>query len=263
MPLADVPTKPPSAALFKSGVFSLPPAEPTLVTSRGRPPSAKGRSRPDSRSSSHSPISKTFTRPTTEPPVVVRDGLYKLQPLPAIGDSRQNHSEHSNSYSSDIEVSSTYSSSLEATSSSNLLSFSSFTNMQHIHEPVIKERRSSQEQCSLHRTFRVSEISKTLPSKLSTDVKQKRTVLPEPAPDEPGSVVLAIKLPDGARLERRFRQTDLLADVMLVAQDYSPQPLPPCELCTNDVPKKLLTDYGMTLKQAGLSVRTMLILSEL
>lgn len=261
--MAGDPTKPPSAALFKSGVFSLPPAEPPLVTSRGRPPSAKGRSRPSSRSSSDSPISKTFTESATEPPVVVRDGLYKLQPLPAIGDSRQHHSEYSNSYDSAIEMSSTYSSSLEATSSSNLLSFSSFTNIQHIHEPVIKARKSSQEECSLNRTFRVSEVSKTLPSKLSIDVKQKRTVPPEPASDEPGCVVLAIKLPDGTRLERRFRQTDLLADVLLVAQEHSPRPLPPCELCTNDVPKKLLTDYGMTLKQAGLSVRTMLILGEL
>jgi len=34
-------------------------------------------------------------------------------------------------------------------------------------------------------------------------------------------------------------------------------------LFTSDVPKKLLTDYSLTLQEAGLSVRTMLILSEL
>ena len=259
VPLADDLMKPPSAALFKSGVFSLPPAEPPLVTSRGRPPSAKGRSRPTSRSSSHSPIRKTFTGPTTESPVMVRDGLYKLQPLPAICNSRQNYTEHSISDDSSIEVSSTYSSSLEATSSTHLLSFSSFA---HIHEPVIKARKSSQEH-TLYRPFRVSEISETLPSKLSIDVKKKRDIPPTPPSDELDCVVLAIKLPDGTRLERRFRQTDLLADVLLVAQDSCPQPLPPCELCTNDIPKRLLTDYGMTLKQAGLTVRTMLILSEL
>lgn len=263
--LADEPMKPPSAALFKSGLFSLPPAEPPLVTSRGRPPSAKGRSRPTSRSSSQSPVRTSSTGSTGEP-VVMRDGFHKLQPLPAIGSSRQEHTqagEYSISDDSAIEMCSNYSSSLEATSSSHLLSINNFTNLQHIHEPVIKARKSSQEEHALHRTFRVSEISETLPSKLSVAMKKKRNVPPEPPSDEPNCVVLAIKLPDGTRLERRFRQTDLLADVMLVAQHHSPQPLPACELSTNDVPKRLLTDYGMSLQQAGISFRTMLILSEL
>lgn len=264
MLLTDELTRPPSPALFKSGLFSLPPAEPPQVTSRGRPPSAKGRSRPASRSSSHSPIRKVSKGPTLEP-VVLRDGFHKLQPLPAIGSVRQEHTqtgEYSISDDSAIEMSSNYSSSLETTSSSHLLSTNSFVNIHHFHEPVIKARKSSQEEHAPHRGFRVSEISKTLPSKLSIDVKKKRRVPPEPSSGEPDCVVLAIKLPDGTRLERRFRQTDLLADVMLVAQQHSPQPLPACELSTNDVPRRILTDYGMTLQQAGLSVRTMLILTE-
>ena len=256
-------TKPPSPALFKSGIFSLPPAEPPRVTSRGRPPSAKGRSRPSSRSSSHSPT----RRVSTVEPFVLRDGFHKLQPLPAIGAVKQDQSlvsEYSISDDSAIEMSSNYFSSLETTSSPHLLSTNSFVSMHHMHEPIIKARKSSQEEHSLHRTFRVSEVSETLPSKLSIDVKKMRSVPPpEPSPEEPNCVLLAIKLPDGSRLERRFRHTDLLADVMLVAQHHCPQPLPPCELSTNDVPKRLFTDYGMTLQQAGLSIRTMLILSEL
>lgn len=267
MLVADEPMKPPSAALFKSGLFSLPPAEPPLVTSRGRPPSAKGRSRPTSRSSSHSPVRKT-SKGSKESSVVGQDSFHKLQPLPAIGNGRYNIRDHtavgeySISDDSAIDMSSNNSSSLETTSSSHLLSISSFANIQHIHEPVIKARKSSQEEHILHKTFRVSEIMATLPSKLSIDTK-KKTITPEPSLDEPNCVVLAIKLLDGTRVERRFRQTDLLADVMLVAQHHSPQPLPACELSTNDVPKRLLSDYGMTLQQAGLSVRTMIILSEL
>ena len=263
--MTDELTSTPSPALFRSGLFSLPPAEPPQVTSRGRPPSAKGRSRPASRSSSHSPTRKVFKGPAVEP-VVLRDGFHKLQPLPAIGSIRQEHTQvgdYSVSDDSAIEMSSNYSSSLETTSSSHLLSTNSFANIYHFHEPVIKARKSSQEEHILHRAFRVSEISETLPSKLSINMKKKRKVPSEPSSDEPGCVVLAIKLPDGTRLERRFRQTDLLADVMLVAQHHSPQPLPPCELSTNDVPRRLLTDYGITLQQAGLSVRTMLIITEL
>lgn len=265
--VVDESKKPPSTALFKSGVFSLPPAEPAPVTSRGRPPSAKGRSRPTSRSSSHSPTRKASKQFVPEPPAVVQDGFHKLQPLPAIGNnSRHNHT-HAGDYSSisddsAIEMSSNYSSSLETTSSSQLLSANHLTSIQHIHEPIIKARKSSQEERILHRSFQVSRISETLPSKLSIDVKPKKLPL-EPSPDEPNCVMLAIKLPDGTRFERLFRQTDLLADVMLVAQHHTHQQLPPCELSTNDVPKRLLTDYGMTLQQAGLSVRTMLILSEL
>lgn len=259
------PKKPPSAALFKSGVFSLPPAEHPPVTSRGRPLSAKGRSRPTSCSSPHSPARKNSKESTADLPTTMQGGFHKFQPLPAIG-GRQDHTlvgDYSISDDSAIEMSSNYSSSLETTSSSQLLSSNGFGNIQHFHEPVIKARKSSHEEHTLHRTFRVSEISKTLPSKLSIGTKKKRTMPIEPSADEPNSVVLAIKLPDGTRLERRFRQTDILADVILVAQNHSPQPLPPCELSTNDVPKKILTDYGMTLQQAGLSVRTMLILSEL
>ena len=265
VPLTDELTKPPSPALFKSGLFSLPPAEHPQVTSRGRPPSAKGRSRPASRSSSHSPIRKVCKGSTVEH-VLVRDGFRKLQPLPAIGSVRQEHTQagdYSISDDSAIEMSSNYTSSLETTSSSQLLSINSFVNIHHFHEPMIKARKSSQEEHALHRAFRVSEISETLPSKLSIDMKKKRKAPREPSSDEPNCVVLAIKLPDGTRLERRFQQTDLLADVMLVAQHHSSQPLPVCELSTNDVPRRLLTDYGMTLQQAGLSVRTMLILTEL
>jgi len=264
--MVDEQIRPPSTALFKSGLFSLPPAEPPLVTSRGRPPSAKGRSRPTSHSSSHSPpVRKVSKGYIPEPPVITQEAFHKLEPLPAIGSIKQDHiqvGDYSISDDSAIEMSSNYSSPLETVSSSHLLSTSSFVNVQHIHEPIIKARKSSQE--DQHRTFRVSQISETLPSKLLIDTKRKRNNLPlEPSSDEPNCVMLAIKLPDGTRFERRFRQTDLLADVMLVAQHYSPQPLPACELSTNDVPKRLLTDYGMTLQQAGLSVRTILILTEL
>ena len=262
--LTEEGTKPPSPALFKSGIFSLPPAEPPLATSRGRPPSAKGRSRPNSRSFSYSPTRRVSRGPRIEP-VMVLDGFHKLQPLPAIGSVRQNHTvvgEHSISDDSAIEMSSNYSSSLETTSSPHLLSSNTFVNMHHMHEPMIKARKSLQEEHSLHRAFRVSEISETLPSKLSIE-KKRRVMPPEPSSEEPNCVLLAIKLPDGTRLERRFRQTDLLTDVMLVAQRHCPQPLSACELSTNDVPKRVFTDHGMTLQEAGLSVRTMLILSEL
>ena len=85
----------------------------------------------------------------------------------------------------------------------------------------------------------------------------------EPSADDHNCVTLAIKLPDGTRFEKRFRHTDLISDIIHAAQHYSTKPLPDCELFTNDVPKKLLTDYSITLQEAGLSVRTMLILSEL
>ena len=238
--LADETTQPPSATIFKSSIV-LPPTEPPFPSSRvGRPPSSKGKSRPSSRSSAHSLTMGRSSIGNIPEPRVAQTGFHRLQPLPAIGSSGRNVEDNGDSA---VDLCSNGTSSLETKS---LLSLSGHScNSTNSCKSMKKTRKSSLDG---HEKL-VNDSNSSLP--------------PEPSTDDPNCVTLAIKLPDGTRFERRFHHTDLIADIIHAAQCHSTQPLPDCELFTSDVPKKLLTDYRLTLREAGLSVRTMLILSEL
>ena len=162
--------------IFKTSVI-LPPAEPPFLSSHGRPPSSKGKSRPSSHSSTHSRQSSFGIGPE---PHVAQTSFYRLQPLPAIGSSGR-----------------------------------------HVED-----------------TGHCKSMKKARKSLLDGQVNGSNSSLPaEPSVDDANCVTLAIKLPDGTRFERRFRHTDLVADIIHAAQHHSTQLLPNCELFTSDVPR--------------------------
>lgn len=90
----------------------------------------------------------------------------------------------------------------------------------------------------------------------------QHTLPDEPADSEPGRVQLAIKMLDGSRHERWFRHTDTLAAVITFAASLSNNLPPPCQLCTNEVPRRVFDNLSLSLSQAGIDSRTLLYLEE-
>jgi len=90
----------------------------------------------------------------------------------------------------------------------------------------------------------------------------QHTLPDEPTDTEPGRIHLAVKLLDGSRHERWFRQTDTLSTVLSFAESVSDSKLPPCHLCTSEVPRRVFDNFSVTLSQAGINSRTVLYLED-
>lgn len=89
------------------------------------------------------------------------------------------------------------------------------------------------------------------------------TLPDEPKDTEPQRIHLAVKLLDGSRHERWFRQTDALGMVLAFAESMSKNKLPPCQLCTNEVPRRIFNNFSESLTQAGITSRTVLYLEDI
>ena len=85
----------------------------------------------------------------------------------------------------------------------------------------------------------------------------------EPTDAEPERLNLAIKLLDGTRHERWFRPTDTLGAVIAFAASVTKDELPPCLICTNEVPRRVFDNFSLSLSQAGINSRTVVYLEDL
>ncbi|XP_076806189.1 UBX domain-containing protein 10-like [Clavelina lepadiformis] len=85
----------------------------------------------------------------------------------------------------------------------------------------------------------------------------------EPGPNEE-RLLLAIKLPDGARVERHFKPNTKLSGVL--AYSYSQYPVLPISQSDiyrmDKVPKVLLEDLDLSLEEVGIKNRTVLYIEE-
>ena len=97
----------------------------------------------------------------------------------------------------------------------------------------------------------------------TADLSLQYSLPSEPEDSEPGRIHLAIKLLDGSRHERWFRNTDTLHTVMAFAQSVSKDELPPCQFCTNEVPRRVFNNFNVSLAQAGINSRTVLYLEDI
>ena len=78
----------------------------------------------------------------------------------------------------------------------------------------------------------------------------------EPSPGEP-SIVLAIKLPTGARVQRNFRLTDTLEMVLNFAEVSAQLDFTGVEMVC-DIPRQVFKDLKVNLTDSGLQNRTVL-----
>ncbi|XP_072035428.1 uncharacterized protein [Amphiura filiformis] len=83
----------------------------------------------------------------------------------------------------------------------------------------------------------------------------------EPSEMEP-RLLLAIKLPNGQRLQRYFRPSDDFANVCKFAELEAKLSFSNCNMFINQVPKRLITNWKETFHEAGLTDRTLLCLEE-
>ena len=99
----------------------------------------------------------------------------------------------------------------------------------------------------------------------------------EPPVDDPFAVLLCVKIPNGNRVQRRFRPSDLLCHVVAFAlqhckeeeeereeeREEEEEEEEDWELSTSDVPRKVFNNLSLSLKEAGLESRTLLHLTPL
>lgn len=95
------------------------------------------------------------------------------------------------------------------------------------------------------------------------DLSLHNTLPDEPKDTEPQRIHLAIRLLDGSRHERWFRHTDTLGTVLGFAQSVSKNKLPPCQFCTNEVPRQVYNNFSESLTKAGITSRTVLYLEDI
>ncbi|XP_070561520.1 UBX domain-containing protein 10-like [Ptychodera flava] len=119
-----------------------------------------------------------------------------------------------------------------------------------------------------------SPVPQAVPVKRVTrrDLRQKqqeriaRVKLNVAIPDEPveneDRVLLAIRLPEGERLQRYFRPTNTLKEILAYADSLSKDSLLECEMFVNDVPRKIFTDLSKSIHESKLSDKTVIYLEE-
>ena len=97
----------------------------------------------------------------------------------------------------------------------------------------------------------------------TADMSLHYTLPDEPEDTEPQRIHLAIRLLDGSRHERWFRHTDTLGTVLAFAESVCKNKLPPCQFCTNEVPRRVYNNFSESLTKAGITSRTVLYLEDI
>jgi len=109
--------------------------------------------------------------------------------------------------------------------------------------------------------------SKPTPTTLLKSSQADSRIPEEPLASDPHTVLLCVKVPSGCRIQRRFRLSDLLCHVMNSAIQHCAEEEEEeeggWELSTSDVPRRVFEDLSLSLKEAGLSVKTLLHLTRL
>ena len=96
-------------------------------------------------------------------------------------------------------------------------------------------------------------------SKPVTGNKQSSSTAPLDTKEK--TVQLCLKLPSGERLQAEFTTSQTISELVSYAQEYCDSDLSECEVATNSVPRQVITDWQLTLAEAGITVRTLLYLS--
>ena len=100
--------------------------------------------------------------------------------------------------------------------------------------------------------------------KIARKEELQKNMPPEPTADDETVTKVSMRLPNGTRLIRKFKAEDpvqALAD-FIEAQDLAPIPIESEVDIVNTYPRKILSDYSQTLKDAGLYPNGAIIIEE-
>ncbi len=95
-----------------------------------------------------------------------------------------------------------------------------------------------------------------LPTDQFKPLAREISLPPEPTEKEPRAL-LAVKLPNGQRVQRYFPPDDKLLSILHFAEVSAKMDFTGCELI-QDVPKMKFSDLSITIRQSGLANRTVL-----
>lgn len=112
------------------------------------------------------------------------------------------------------------------------------------------------------KTYQTRSIFSSSQSSVLKDSTKPR-IPKEPGPNE-SRLLIALKLPDGTRVERFFHPEARLIGVLAYAHSQYPiLPISQCNLFRMDVvPKKLLSNTDLSLSEVGIENRTVLYVEE-
>lgn len=131
---------------------------------------------------------------------------------------------------------------------------------QELAESVLMDQMREQEAQREREAAEVLERSKwEEEQRAKEDLEAKAARLPEePAADDPGRVALMLKLPDGGRLQRRFRATETLG-FLYDYVDVQKAELAGRYRLVSTMPRKGYEDRDVTLAQAGIGNQFVLL----
>ncbi|XP_072174783.1 uncharacterized protein [Diadema setosum] len=201
--------------------------------------------------------------------VLARSSIAKYMPLPGIGQEKDTHppSDHGER---------------ELPQGSRNLPISVERENSEIREQRIKvlERSSSQTEMRTaprpvpppqsaksvsRRAIRMQQFARRK-SASHAEASSRSSVISSSEPEDPSSnVLLAVRLPNGARVQNLFRNSEQLRSIVQFAlrEGKCSVSIDDVFLVTNDMPKKELTDLKQTIEGAKLRDRTLLHLQEL
>lgn len=145
------------------------------------------------------------------------------------------------------------------------MSFSRYKPLPSISSSRLSTASSCSSNSSHHNDLNMSynESSDLTHKMTDMSLKRKRNPPPEPTETEPHRIQLAIKMLDGSRYERWFKLSDTIEDILCFAESVTNEGLPDnCEICTNELPKRVFSDLSLTLDDIGLQSRTVLYIQE-
>ncbi len=139
----------------------------------------------------------------------------------------------------------------------------SVTMSTYLQEKVRETNKSEQDLSNTLRSTSLSDDSAITPSSCDYNNESHVPRINVAVPIDNKNITLCLKLPVGDRLQVDFPLSTTLKEVVEYAESYSGSSLKECEISTNEIPKRVFTDWSLSLYNAGILVRTVLHFSSL
>lgn len=124
-----------------------------------------------------------------------------------------------------------------------------------------EEQRLQEEQRRREDEQKAEDEERSRRERVQAVIDEARSRLtPEPSPEEPGRVLLQVRVPDGRRLKRAFRSSDSIGQIYDYANAEGGEALASHEfLLVTSMPRKVYEDRAASLEDAGLQGQCQLL----